>query len=208
MSVYKLKKDLAKYARKMAQEGLTIGASGNVSARCGRKFYIKAAGKSFENLKERDFVCLDIDSPDIKGLKTKPSCEYKLHAACYSSRPDIKAIFHIHPFCATIAFSKGVCSKPVTMEFAAYIAAAITSVEFIPPGSHRLAQALKAACSDNDCIIMKKHGIIALGKTMHDAYVKNLIIEREAKAQIIGKLLQIKGAGFSRREMAMLVDAV
>ena len=208
MNVDKLKKELVRYARKMAQEGLTIGASGNISARCGRKFYIKAAGKSFENLKELDFVCLDINSPNIKGLKIMPSCEYRLHAACYSNRPDIKAIFHIHPFFAAIAFSKGVCSKPVTMEFAAYISNSITSIEFIPPGSYKLARALETACSEHDCIIMKKHGIITLGETMQDAYMQNLMIEREAKAQIIKKLLQIKGACFTSKEVAMLVNAV
>ena len=208
MSADKLKKDLARYARKMAQDGLTIGASGNLSAKVGGKFYIKAAGKFFENLKNQDFVCLDINNPDTKGLKIMPSCEYRLHAACYSKRPDIKAVFHTHPFFATIAFLKGLWDETVTMEFAAYIGNAITCIEFIAPGSSELARALKAASRRHDCIIMKKHGIITLGKTLQDAYVKNLIVEREAKAQIIRKLLQLKGACFSRKEIAMLVNAV
>ena len=208
MSIDRLKKYLAKYARKMAQDGLTIGSSGNLSARLGGKFYIKATGRPFEEIKSSDFVGLSVDRPDVKGLRKTPSCEYRLHATCYGNRPDIKAVFHTHPFFAAVAFSQGVCNKPVTMEFAAYIGRDITSIEFIAPGSLELARALKIASRKHNCIIMKKHGIITLGKTMQDAYLKNLIIEREAKAQTIRRLLRMKGACFTRREMAMLAGAV
>jgi L-fuculose-phosphate aldolase len=208
MSVDKLRKELVRYARKMAQDGLTIGASGNISARHGGKFYIKASGRSFENIKRSDFIGLDIGRPDIRGLKKLPSCEYKLHAVCYKERPDVKAIFHTHPFFALRAFSKSVWVKPVTMEFAAYISNTVKIIEFIPPGSPELARAVKAACCKHDCILMKKHGIITLGRTMQDAYLKNLIVEREAKACIIMKLLRVKGACFNRKEIGMLVDAV
>jgi L-fuculose-phosphate aldolase len=208
MKTDRLKRDLAGYARRMAQDGLVIGTSGNLSARYGRRFYIKASGKSFEKLNIRDFTYLDIDNPSIRGLRIKPSREYRLHAACYSKRPDIKAVFHTHPFFVSMAFSKNTSGKPVTMEFAAYIGKSITCVEFMPPGSSRLAGALGAASCRYDCIIMKKHGIITLGRTMQEAYVKNLIVEREAKARIIRRLLQIKGSCFSRKEMALLISAV
>ena len=208
MSIDKLKRELARYARKMAQDGLTIGASGNISARHGKKFYIKASGRPFEDMKSTDFIGLDIDNPEVQGPGKKPSCEYRLHAECYKKRPDIKAVFHTHPFFTAMAFSKSVRPKPVTMEFAAYIGRDIKTVEFLPPGSARLAGVVGEACCKHDCVIMKKHGIITLGRTMQDAYLKNLIIEREAKACIIMKLLRVKGACFNRKEIGMLVDAV
>lgn len=208
MSIDKLKRELARYARKMAQDGLTIGASGNISARHGRKFYIKASGRPFEDIKSTDFIGLDIDNPEVKSAGKMPSCEYRLHAACYKKRPDIKAVFHTHPFFAAMAFSKSIQPKPVTMEFAAYISRNIKAIEFCPPGTRKLAMEVGQACKSHDCIIMKKHGIITLGKTTQDAYLKNLIIEREARARIIVKLLRIKGACFSCKEIAMLADAV
>jgi L-fuculose-phosphate aldolase len=208
MSIDKLKRKLAEYARKMAQDGLTIGVSGNLSARRGGKFYIKAGGRAFENIKGPDFIGLSIENPCIKDIKKKPSCEYRMHAACYKKRPDIKAVFHTHPFFTMMAFSKGVYAKPVTMEFAAYIKGAVKDIEFMPPGSPALARAVGTACCRYDCILMKKHGLITLGKNMQDAYLKNLIIEREARARIIVKLLKVKGACFSRKEIGRLVDTV
>jgi L-fuculose-phosphate aldolase len=208
MNIDKLKRELARYARKMAQDGLTVGASGNISARHGRKFYIKVSGRPFADMKSADFIGLDINNPKVKGPAKKPSCEYRLHAECYKKRPNIKAVFHTHPFFTAMAFSGGLSDKPVTMEFAAYISCNIKAIEFCPPGSRKLAMEVGEACKSHDCVIMKKHGIITLGETTQDAYLKNLIIEREARARIIVKLLRIKGACFSRKEIAMLVDAV
>jgi L-fuculose-phosphate aldolase len=208
MSIDKLKIELAEYARKMSQDSLTIGASGNLSARHGGKFYIKAAGRPFESIKGSDFIGLSIDNPCTKGMKKKPSCEYRMHAACYRKSPDIKAVFHTHPFFTMIAFAKGAYAKPVTMEFAAYIKGAVKNIEFMPPGSVELARAVGAACCRYDCILLKKHGLITLGKNMQDAYLKTLIIEREARARIIIKLLKVKGASFSRKEIDRLVHGV
>jgi L-fuculose-phosphate aldolase len=207
MYINNLKKGIAAYARKMAKDSLTIGGSGNLSVRHGKKFYIKITGKSFEEMKSTDFIGLDIYNPSTRGLARMPSCEYILHAACYRERPDIKAVFHTHPFFSAIAFSNGISSRPVTMEFAAYISRSIEAIEFYSPGSRKLARAVGEVCRKHDCIIMKKHGIITLGKNMQDAYVKSLMIEREAKAWVMVKLLNTKRPHFSRKEVNMLIGS-
>jgi L-fuculose-phosphate aldolase len=203
-----MKKDLAGYARKIAADGLTIGSSGNLSARHGEYFYIKSAGCLFESLSPDDFVRLSVNRPSTAGLKKTPSCEYRLHAACYRQRPDIGVVFHSHPFFTGLMLTKEALARPVTMEFAAYIKNTLAFVDFAPPGSAKLASLVEKACKKHNCIFMKKHGLIALGRNMQEAYVKSLMVEREARAKLITRLLRLKGACFGKKELDMLAGSV
>jgi len=185
-----LRAELAKYARKIAEDKLVVGPSGNISARSGRHIYIKSSGTYFENARPSDFVSLDINSPKPGGCHSKPSCEYKFHIACYKNRPKIQAVFHTHPLMATTLYSTEIKLKPITLEFALYVADAITTVPFASPGSKKLAGAVDKAISKSDAVIMKKHGLITVGETLQEAYLKALIIERETRAQLVCRLFK------------------
>ena len=206
MNIAKIKKELASYARKIAADKLTVGASGNLSVRCGNSIYIKSSGAFFESAAESDFIKLNLKNPSIKSLKKRPSCEYKLHIACYKKRPDIRFIFHTHPIISTTLYSAGIKDKPLTMEFDLYIGSSIKIVDFAPPGSAMLANKVARKAKNSDSIIIKKHGLVTFGKTAQEAYLRALIIEREAKARFISKLFRVKPPSLSEKELQALVN--
>ena len=186
----KLQTELAKYARKIAEERLTFGSSGNISAKAGKNIFIKTSGTSFECAKPADFVRLGINSPPGKNLKRKPSIEYRMHIAAYKMRPDVKAVFHTHPLITTALYSAGIKQKPVTMEFALYIGKSIIVVPFASPGSARLAERVARALKNHDAVIIKKHGLVTVGSSMQEAFLKALIIERESRARFLCRLFR------------------
>lgn len=197
---------LAKYARKIAYDNLTIGSSGNLSGRLGEKICIKLSNKEFIKSKSSDFIYLNIKKPKIKPGK-QPSCEYNLHIACYKKRPDIQAVFHTHPLFATTLYSSGVQHKAITLEFALYIKQPIPIVDFMPPGSLELARAVAGAALENDVIVIKQHGLVTLGRTLHEAYLKALIIEREQKAALICRIMRTTPKYLSGRQIDALSKA-
>jgi L-fuculose-phosphate aldolase len=75
---------------------------------------------------------------------------------------------------------------------------------FLSPGSKALADAVKDAAARHDVIIIKKHGLITIGKTMQEAYLKALIIEREARSQVICRLFRKKPPYITDKELASL----
>ena len=206
MNILKIKKELAFYSRKIAADKLTIGASGNLSARNGNNIYIKSTGCCFEDIRPSDFVRLNLENPSTNNLKTKPSCEYRLHIACYKKRPDIRFIFHTHPIISTTLYSAGLKDKPLTMEFAVYIGNAIGVVNFASPGSALLAKRVAEKAKRNDSIIIKKHGLVTFGLTAQEAYLRALIIEREARAKFLCKLFKVKQPSLSEKELSALVN--
>jgi L-fuculose-phosphate aldolase len=197
---------LAKYARRMACDNLTIGSSGNLSGRAGGKICIKQSSKAFLKSKPSDFIYLNIKKPKIKPGR-QPSCEYNLHIGCYEKRPDIKAVFHVHPVFATTLYSASAKHSVITLEFALYIKQPIPIVDFMPPGSLELARAVAGAALKNDVIIIKQHGLVALGRTLHEAYLKALIVEREQKAALICRIMRKAPKYLSRRQIDSLSKA-
>ena len=199
--VQNIKKDLVKFAHKAAEDKLTFGSSGNISARKADRIYIKARGVSFEKARLTDFIGLDIKNPLLKNLKVKPSCEYRFHIVCYKKRPEIKAVIHLHPLAATTLYSSGIKLKPLTIESSLYIGKRITAINFAPPGTKRLADAISKAIVNNDVIIIKKHGLVAVGKSLQEAYLRALVVEREARAQFICRLFKKKPPFLTRKEI-------
>lgn len=189
-SLLSLKRELAGVARRAAQDRLTVAASGNISARIGSRIYIKAKDTFFERAKPSDFVRLDIRGRLSKRDKARASHEYRLHIACYKKRPEVKAVFHTHPLFTTVFYSAGVRQKPLTLEFALYINGSIDAIDFLPPGTKELAAAIEKAIAGHDAVVMKKHGLLTVGRNLQQAYLKALIIERECRAQFICRLFK------------------
>ena len=74
------------------------------------------------------------------------------------------------------------------MGFALYIGRSIRKIDFIRPGTRKLTDAIAAIIRDHDAVLMAKHGLLTVGATLQEAFLKALIIERESKAQLICKL--------------------
>lgn len=188
--VLNLKKELARFAHKIAEDRLTLATSGNISARKGSRIYLKAKGVFFQMAKPSDFVELDLNHPSLKRYRTTPSNEYRFHIECYKRRPEVNAVLHTHPLIATTFYSAGISKKPLTLEFALYIGKSITTIPFLPPGTKELAAKIGKAITDHDAVVMKKHGLVTVGRSLQEAYLKALVIEREARAQFICRLFK------------------
>jgi len=191
----------------MAKDRLTIASSGNISARAGRGMYIKASGVGFENAKASDFVYLNIKNPAPKDKTKRPSCEYRMHIACYKARPDIKAIFHTHPLFSTALYTDSTTDKALTLEYALYLKRAPVMVDFISPGSKKLALAVAGLASEHDIIMVKQHGLVTLGRTMQEAYLKAFILEREAKTRLIYRIMRKKPRYITQQQIHAMITA-
>lgn len=206
-SALSLKRELAEFAHKIAEDKLTVLAGGNLSARKDSRIYIKAQGVFFERAKPSDFVGVDIHCTSLKGDEFRPSHEYRLHILCYKKRPEINAVLHTHPLITTTFYSAGIKPRPLTLEFALYIGQSITTIPFLTPGTEKLAAAVGRAIIGHDAVIMKKHGLVTVGRNLQEAYLKTLVIEREARAQFICRLFKKPPPFLTKKEIYSLGTA-
>jgi ribulose-5-phosphate 4-epimerase/fuculose-1-phosphate aldolase len=163
---------------KVADFGLLRCSSGNMSFRLDDKLAVlTASGAWLGEITARQAAICRIDNGQcINGLT--PTVETKFHLGILRKRPEINVVLHFQsPFATTIA-----CGKPrdynfnVIIEVPYYIKDPAI-VEYLPPGSDALADAVSAAGEKHDMVILRNHGLVTVGRDFNDAIQKACFFE-------------------------------
>ena len=183
-----LRKHIIETAIAFNTSGLSVGTSGNLSARTSKGYLITPSGIPYHQLKAADIVEMDLQGNVVHG-DLKPSSEWHFHQDIYLAREEINAIVHVHSDYATgIA-----CTRQDIPAFHYMVARAggdsIRCAEYATFGTDALSQnAVKALQGRNACLLAN-HGMIALGESIDSAYKLAEEIENIAKQYYISKQL-------------------
>jgi L-fuculose-phosphate aldolase len=176
------KLEIIEFFKRLYQRNLTTSSGGNVSILSEGLLYISPTEKDKALLEEDDVSVIDFDSgKQLSGLK--PTSEILMHQKIFETRKDIKTIIHAHPFYSTI-FS--VVDEPLKINLvseAAIFLKKINYVDYTIPGSEKLANLVAKAIVDSDVLILKNHGVLAVGKNCIDCFHKIEVLEFNAKLQ-------------------------
>ncbi len=160
---------IIKYAKILKKAGILPGSSGNISIRLKNKIYITPSGISKDEIDEKDLSCININGDILNGIK--PSSEFRLHIEIYKTRDDINAIIHAHPpFVLSCMILDLKIDYSLTVEFEK-IAGKPIVVGYEEPGSQKIAQKAAYAARKSNIILLKRHGIVALGKNLSQARI-------------------------------------
>ena len=188
MNSSKIRKQIIETAIAFNTSGLSVGTSGNLSARISQGYLITPTGIPYTRLKEADIVEMDLQGNVVHG-DLKPSSEWHFHQDIYLAREEINAIVHVHSDYATgIA-----CTRQDIPAFHYMVARAggdsIRCAEYATFGTDALSlNAVKALQGRNACLLAN-HGMIALGESIDSAYKLAEEIENIAKQYYISKQL-------------------
>ncbi len=165
----KARKALMDAAKRMVADGLTHGASGNVSVRLKHGFLVTPSGLPYAQMKAKDLVEVRWDGSVPKGQRA-PSSEWQMHRDVYAQRQDVSAIFHLHSMFAT---TLSCLRKPIPAVHY-MIAVANTSVvrcaDYATFGTYELSAAAVAALHESKACLLANHGLLAVGTSLADAY--------------------------------------
>lgn len=177
---------------RMAKAGLVAGTWGNVSVRLRQerqaRMVITPSGMDYFKLNPEDMVAVDLETLVPHG-RWKPSVETPLHAAIYLARPEIGAIVHTHSTfaCAVAAARKEI--PPVLDEMVQIAGGSIRVADYGLPGSAQLVKAALSALEGRSAALMANHGAICLGRTVDEALLTALVVEKTAQVFIQSQLI-------------------
>ncbi len=188
MNEINLRKEIIETAIAFNTSGLSVGTSGNLSARTLQGFLITPTGIPYIQLKEADIVEMDLKGNIIHG-DLKPSSEWHFHQGIYQAREEINAIVHVHSDYATgIA-----CTRQDIPAFHYMVAKAggnsIRCAEYATFGSEALSENAVKALEDRRACLLANHGMIILGEDLDSAYKLAKEVENLAKQYCISKQL-------------------
>ena len=165
--------------RRLAATGLSLGSSGNASARSAHGMWITPTGLPPERMGPHDAVEVTLSGRVLAGT-LRPSSEWPMHAAIYRARPDALAIVHCHSRHAT---ALACCGRDIPAFHYMVAAAGGDSIRCAPYalfGSKALAEHAVAALRDRKGCLLGNHGQITLGSSLEAALALAIEVEELA----------------------------
>lgn len=178
-------------SRKLYEQGLVPGKSGNVSYRFSKDMIgITPSGFSLGTVNWDKIIIVDSQGNIISG-NDKPSSELAMHLAIYQKREDVNGIVHTHPpYTTGFAHAK---RKIKRMEgFGKLKDQFFKNIDYEKPGSNELAQKAALALCDENVLILEDHGLITIGENLEEAALLTEFVENVAKTNFITLLLSKK----------------
>ena len=184
------RKELSEFSRRAFNRRLVGGTGGNLSVRIPGTdtVLVTPTAISLGDVEPEQSILVNLegeilDSPmDLKGSK-----ETGFHLAVYQLRPDIGAIAHVHPPYST-AYSNKSMPLPLSTISAQVILKNVPWIECYRPGTPELRNCVIEGIKANPdvpCILMKEHGILAMGSDIKHAYYIADLTEDTAKIAYI-----------------------
>ncbi|MEK6946064.1 MAG: class II aldolase/adducin family protein [Nanoarchaeota archaeon] len=154
-------KELISWFRKFYDAGLApqygSGSSGNLSFRHKKGLIIKSTKTYFNTIKADELVYVEkFDFAEKTAYvhgKLEPSTELQMHYLIYQNRKDINAVFHVHDY--------GI------MKFAKKFGIPVTDVT--EAGTEKIGYDALKKLDDKKFVMMKGHGVVAVGKNIEEA---------------------------------------
>lgn len=186
--MYQIRRKVAETSVYLYQQGLAPGKSGNISFRKDDVIGITPTNISLRDIDVAATALVNLEG-EILSEGVVPSSELQLHLMIYRERDDVKGVVHIHsPYATGFALAGKKIKRlegfgPVKKEY-------LDMVEYVPPGSEKLAQKVKKGLRKEDVLILEGHGLVAVGPTLEEAALLSEWVEKTAKTIFISIMLQ------------------
>jgi len=172
--------DFVTASHRIAVHGLVKCSSGNLSCRISPDIALLSVSRSWlgELTAEQVAVC-KISTGNCINDK-KPTCESLFHLGILKNRPQTNVVLHFQsPYATAIA-----CGMPETIDYNTTIEVPVyigtpAVVEYYPPGSNPLAQAVIDVFEDTQThlAILKNHGLVTVGSDFNEAIQRAIFFE-------------------------------
>jgi L-fuculose-phosphate aldolase len=169
--------------RELAAAGLSPGSSGNVSVRDGDRILITPTGWSLRRMTPEAVSVLMPEGHHIGG--PAPTKEAPMHLAAFRSRPDARAVVHLHSRAATALScvdADGGDPLPAYTPYRIRSLGTVTLAPYAPPGSDALADEVAAATAASHVVLLANHGSLVCAADLQRAV--DLCEELEAAAEL------------------------
>lgn len=187
-----IRKEVARFMRRLYNRGLTTASGGNISVRLEKGIFITPSALDKGLIRSKQVGMLTWEGKNLTP-ELKPSIESAMHLAIYQKRPDVKAIVHAHPpvatsftamrkaiDCTLIAEARAVLGTPVIAPYALMGTAELAAVA---------AAAAVAVADKPNVILLENHGIVCLGKDLLTAFDRLEVLEAAAKMTLITSIM-------------------
>jgi len=204
-----LKSKVIEVARGLFENQLVISTFGVVSLRIPNTDYvlITPSGFSKMTLHNNHLIVVDLEGKLISG-NFRPSVETAMHTFIHKHRPELSTVIHTHSPMACAFAAVNMEIPCVSAEQAFYLGGRIPLVrKYSLPGTNEQSElkAILKALEKVDAILMRKHGVIVVGRTPEQGLETAIVLEDIAKMAFYSIQLA-KPKEFTKAELKYLKE--
>lgn len=167
---------------RLPKEGLVTMTSGNASGRDPETglVVIKPSGVLYDQMTPEDLVIVDLDGNVVEG-HLRPSVDTATHLYIYRHRSDVGGIIHTHSPYATSFAALGEPIPVVLTAIADEFGGPIPCAPYAPVGGDAIGKAVVEHIGSSPAVLLKNHGVFAIGPDVHAALKAAVMVEDVAK---------------------------
>lgn len=188
MTEKELREQVALGCRILGANGHDDYVWGHVSARDpqGRGAWMKASTFAFEEITAEHVILVGFDGEVLAGGHPR-HIEWPIHLEVLKARPDLGSVVHTHPPHSIAIAASGQPLLPISH----------AGTMFVPPDVPRftktgelivtreLGQDVAATLGHLHALFLINHGIVTAGKTVADAVIRAVLLEKAAHQQLL-----------------------
>lgn len=189
--MHDLRENLVEMHQLLVQYGLVVWTGGNVSQRVDENsFLIKPSGVGYESLTAADMVLCDLDGNLMEGDHS-PSSDTAAHAYVYKNMPEVGGVVHTHSNYACGFAAVGQPIPCVLTAIADEFGGEIPLGPFAIIGDESIGRGIVETLTGHrsKAVIMKNHGVFAIGEDANAAVKSAVMTEDNAKSVFIARQL-------------------
>jgi len=179
------RQQIVEYGRKLIEERLTNGTSGNLSIYDSQSGHmiISPSGIAYLETTVEDVVVIDVKTAQVVEGARKPSSEWALHLGFYLYQPEARAVLHTHSLYSTTFACLRQPLKALHYGIAAAGVDTVPVADYATFGTSALSVNALKAIGASKAVLLANHGLIGWETSMPKAFSLIREIEFIAKLQ-------------------------
>jgi ribulose-5-phosphate 4-epimerase/fuculose-1-phosphate aldolase len=199
--------DLAAAHRMAVYDGLCEGTWNHFSMMLDpSRMLITPADRHWELMEPQSLALVDGDLDAARGRSLQFYIGYRIHYPVHLARPDAACLLHVHPPYATalsaVEDDELLPASQHSLEFVGRIAYndRYDGIDDPEKQGERVAEAL----GDRTVLFLRGHGVVVVGRTIHEAYQDLYLLELACRTQMLALATGRPLRRLSAEEISML----
>jgi ribulose-5-phosphate 4-epimerase/fuculose-1-phosphate aldolase len=155
------------------------------------QFLINNYGELFDEVSASSLVKMDLEGNVIGDGDSYNDAGFTIHSGIYKARPDVTCVIHTHTR-AGIAISMTKQGLLPSSQDALVVMDDLGYYDYVTPASRDECNTLGRSCQDVNCVILRNHGLLTLGRSIPAAFLRMYFLEKACAAQVAASSLNVE----------------
>ncbi|MBB3114050.1 L-fuculose-phosphate aldolase [Paenibacillus phyllosphaerae] len=148
--------------------------------------WIRRAFMGWEETTTEDFIRISMDGEKLEGSGVVPA-EWPLHTELYRMRQDINCLIHSHPPNAMVFSATELPLRAITHDATPIMNTARFTLTTNTVTNVGVAREVAQAMSNSKTMLLKNHGIVAVGKSIPETICWAIALENACRLQLLAE---------------------